>query len=90
MGETEEAWAIIEELQARQAHPFLLALAYASLGENERAFQEIESIKSWTTEADWPILASRYLFPDVLAGLRADPRYDRMLRQLDRAWGLVN
>ena len=90
MGEVDKTRSIIRELEAREAHPFLLALAYASIGENDRAFEEIESIESWTTDADWPILAARYLFPDVLAELRADPRYDRMLRRLDRAWSLVN
>jgi TolB-like protein len=90
MGETDETRSIIDELKAREAHPFLLALAYASIDDNDRAFEEIESIESWSTDADWPILAARYLFPDALAELRADPRYDRMLRRLDRAWGLVN
>jgi TolB-like protein/Tfp pilus assembly protein PilF len=89
-GQETEARLLIQELKAREAHPFLIALAYASLGDDDEAFNAIESIESWTTDADWPILASRYLYPDVLAGLRSDPRYDRMLRRLDRAWGLVN
>jgi len=89
-GETTKAQSIIQDLEARKAHPFLVALAYAGLGDSDSAFREIDSIESWTTDADWPILASRYLFPEALAELRADPRYDRMLRRLDRAWGLVN
>ena len=90
IGEKTETQSIIQDLEAREAHPFLIALAYASLGDKDKAFREIESIESWTTDADWPILASRYLFPKALAELRADPRYDRMLRRLDRSWGLVN
>ena len=61
----------------------------ASLGEKEAAFLEIESIQDWSINADWPILAARFLFPAETASLRADARYDRMLRQIDRAWGLV-
>ena len=76
-------------LRQVEAHPFLVALVRASLGENEAAFLEIESIQDWSINADWPILAARFLFPTETAELRADARYDRMLRHIDRAWRLV-
>ncbi len=89
MGDEQFARAVNERLRERNAHPFLIALVLASLGEKEAAFLEIDSIQDWSIDADWPILAARFLFPTELASLRADARYDRMLRQMDRAWGLV-
>ena len=89
MGDEQAAGSIIGRLRELEAHPFLVALVLAGLGDKEAAFLEIESIQDWSIDADWPILAARFLFPNETASLRADARYDRMLRQLDRAWGLV-
>lgn len=89
MGDEQGARSINDRLRQLDAHPFLVVLVLASLGENEAAFLEIESIQDWSINADWPILAARFLFPTETAALRADARYDRMLRHIDRAWGLV-
>lgn len=88
-GDIQTAASILTQLKASNAHAFLVGLVHASLGDRDKAFSEFESIESWTTDADWPILSARYLFSDVLDPLRADPRYDRMLRQIDLAWGMV-
>ena len=80
---------ILSQLEVAGAHAFLSALVHAGLGNSDAAFAHIESIDNWTADADWPVLAARYLFPEVLDPLRSDPRYDRMLRSIDRAWGLV-
>ena len=88
-GDVETASRILRELENAGAHAFLTGLVRASLGDSEAAFADFESIGNWTTDADWPVLAARYLFPEVLDTLRTDARYDRMLRSIDRAWGLV-
>ncbi len=36
----------------------------------------------------WPTLSVRYFYPDVLRPLRDDPRYQELLREVDRSWGL--
>lgn len=88
-GDAATASMFLAEMKDSDAHPFLIGLVLAGLGDSDGAFAQFESIDNWSTDADWPILAARYLFPDVLGPLRLDPRYDRMLRNMDRAWGLV-
>lgn len=88
-GDGGRAWELLGSLVEDDAHPFLVGLVHAALGGDEAAFATFERIDRWTTDARWPILAARYLFPDVLGELREDPRYQDMLREIDRAWGLA-
>jgi TolB-like protein/Tfp pilus assembly protein PilF len=88
-GNADAALSILSEMEESGAHPFLIGLVYAGLGDQATAFGLFESVDSWSTDADWSILAARYLYPDVLDSMRSDPRYDRMLREIDRAWGMV-
>ncbi len=86
LGNRDQAVTLLTRLKEESEHPFHIGLVHAALGEQEAAFEVFESIESWTTDADWAILCARYLFPDVLEKTRADPRYDLLLQQLDRAW----
>ncbi len=64
---------------------FSAGLIYAALGEPDRAFAVFERIDQWGA---WPTLAMRYYFPNVLSPVRNDVRYRKLLREIDRSWGI--
>ncbi|TDJ30836.1 MAG: TIR domain-containing protein [Gammaproteobacteria bacterium] len=64
---------------------FSAGLIYAALGETDRAFAVFERIDQWRA---WPTLAMRYYFPNVLSPVRNDVRYQKLLREIDRSWGI--
>jgi len=66
--------------------PFEVGLVHAALGEQEAAFEAFREVDRWEA---WPILAARYLYPEILGPLREDPRYDQLLRNMDLGWGLT-
>jgi len=65
---------------------FEVGLIYAALGEPEMAFDAFQEVDRWEA---WPLLAARYLYPEILGPLRDDPRYDQLLRDMDRSWGMT-
>jgi len=66
---------------------FAAGLVYAALGEKERAFDLFQQVDRWR---DWSAIAIRSLYPQVLADIRADSRYEQLLRDADRSWGIVD
>jgi hypothetical protein len=77
-----------EALTGERAGPvdedhFPLGLIHAALGETDRAFSAFGGARRWESPATELI---RYCFPDVLGPLRRDPRYEELLRELDRSW----
>ncbi len=76
-----ELLARIEEV----ADPFAAGLVHAALGEEEDAFDAIRRVNRWS---DWPTLSVRHFYRDVWGPLRDDPRYQELLREVDRTWGL--
>ncbi len=88
-GEETAARNILTRLRESDAHPFLVGLVLAGLGDTDAALSEFDGIKNWDVNSDWAIIAARYLFPSVLEEARADARFDRLLRNIDRTWGLV-
>jgi len=62
-------------------------MSRAAMGDEQAARSMIGRLRH--LNAHWPILAARFLFPAETGSLRTDARYDRMLRHIDRAWGLV-
>jgi len=66
---------------------FAAGLVYAALGEKERAFERFEQVDPWR---DWAAIAIRSLYPQVLKEIRADSRYEELLLDVDRSWGIVD
>ena len=80
--------ASARELQARLEEMdelFDVGLIHAAFGEEEEAFEAFGRIDRWDY---WPTLSARYFFPHVLGPLREDPRFDHLLSELNRSWGL--
>jgi tetratricopeptide (TPR) repeat protein len=76
------------ELLARiegAADPFAAGLVHAALGEDEDAFDAFQRVDRWS---DWPTLSVRYFYPDVWGPVQDDPRYEELVREVDRTWGL--
>ena len=65
-------------------HPFSVGLILAALGEADGALAIFQRIQEWYSFA---IEQFRYLFPDVLGPLRADPLGCRVLHNINRDWG---
>ena len=65
--------------------PFSAGLVHAALGEDEAAFDAFATVSTWDSFSTEHF---RYFFPDVLGPLRDDPRYQELLREVDRSWGL--
>lgn len=85
-GEARRELSRIEEGGGAMADPFASGLVHAVLGERDEAFAAFGSVARWgPTETE----QIRYFFPDVLGPLREDPRYERVLHDVDRSWGLV-
>ena len=64
-------------------HPFSVGLGYAALGQTERAFRWFARVDDWSS---FSTEIFRYFFTAVLGPLREDPRFLRILRELDRRW----
>ena len=69
-------------------HPLWLGRIYAALGEADRAFGALERLR----RDDWgdigPNAALHYGVNIDLTRLRDDPRYQELIREANRAWGL--
>jgi tetratricopeptide (TPR) repeat protein len=66
---------------------FAAGLVYAALGETELAFEHFQQVDPWR---DWAAIAIRSLYPQVLKEIRADSRYEELLLDVDRSWGIVD
>lgn len=65
------------------------AVVLGALVEVDTAFEVLLTLEEWS-DAN-PVLSSRRLrnfYPDLLSTFREDPRYDKLIRTLNRAWGL--
>ena len=62
---------------------FSAALVEAALGNTDAATAVMADIERWDY---WPTFAVRYFFPDVLAPVRSDERFDDILRAVSASW----
>lgn len=79
------ALAALESVPGPAGDPGAIALLRAALGEVEQAFKWFGRVQVWR---DFAVENVRYFFPEVLGGLRADPRYPELIATIDAAWGL--
>jgi TolB-like protein/lipopolysaccharide biosynthesis regulator YciM len=85
-GDTEAARNQLQELRAQEPPSlFFIGLVHAALGEHDEAFAAWEKKQIWQLSITGAV---RYLYPDVLDALRADPRYDELVRDINRSWGV--
>lgn len=72
--------------EERQRFAFLYAMAYATLGDLDAAYAEYRKQSDWW----WPATVGfRYpIFPNAQRTLRRDPRYEEVIREANRYWGL--
>lgn len=65
--------------------PFSAGLVLAALDDADAAFEAFNRVGDW---GSFETEHLRYFFPDVLGSLREDPRYDELVRTVNRSWGL--
>ncbi len=61
------------------------AIVRAALGELDSAFAHFDAVDRWPY---WPTIPLHHHFPRLLAGLRADARFERLIGRVRRGWGL--
>jgi serine/threonine protein kinase/thioredoxin-like negative regulator of GroEL len=84
-GEDEEARALLEKFEEAD-HSYATGLIHAALGNEEAAFGAFRRVERWGDY--WPTLSVRHYYGEVWETLRNDPRYDALIREVNRAWGL--
>jgi TolB-like protein/Tfp pilus assembly protein PilF len=85
-GDTTEARRRLARVDEGTVAPLYMGLMYAAIGNLDRAFKTIERVEEWRPY--WILNHVRYHYWKILSPLRADPRYDKLVRGINRAWGL--
>lgn len=89
-GDSSAAREQLASLAANQETGFYRGLLQAALGDEDAAFGAFRQIEDWSQSPlyGWPIVSLRYLYPNALGALRADPRHQELIRKINRQWGL--
>lgn len=84
LGDRTRAHAVQEEFEAA-GESFAVGLIHAALGNVDAAFAAFGCEERW---GHWPTLAVRHLYRELWGPLRGDVRYDRLVHELYRNWGV--
>lgn len=89
-GDTATARSRLRRLERSAESPFYPGLVRAALGQREEALEAFERVEDWSTSPllAWPTISLRYLYADVLDAVRTAPRYEELIRKINRQWGL--
>lgn len=77
--------ASLESTPAPSRDSASIGLLRAELGQTDAAFDAFAAVRTWR---DFGVEYVRYFFPDIMAPLRADPRFEGLLETIDAAWGI--
>ena len=86
-GDTSVAREYLAEIQEKDNF-FSEAMLYVALDEHDSAFKTLtEKVEKeqWYT---WQTAAIRYWHSDIMNPIRRDPRYEKLIRDLNTYWGL--
>jgi TolB-like protein/Tfp pilus assembly protein PilF len=83
-GDTAEARNLLAPIED-SGDLFAAGLVHAALGEMDDAFAAFQTVGRLSA---WPTLSIHHLYKDVWGPLQGDPRYQELVRKVDRDWGL--
>lgn len=81
-GDLPGARSTVERLRAHGGYPFSEAMVHAALGGVDQAFVALGEVE-WTAYLHWDLQAHATMRP-----LQGDPRYRRLVEEVNRRWGL--
>jgi tetratricopeptide (TPR) repeat protein len=82
MGDTTRARALLDTLEQNGESRYAQAEVHAMLGDLDAAFADLQAVE-WAK-----FLAAELRYGPALAPVRDDPRFQPILRKVNRAWGL--
>ncbi|AHM58696.1 transcriptional regulator [Flammeovirgaceae bacterium 311] len=83
-----DEWGKVQEIRNQtygRIDPFSLAMLQALQGELSEAFETFSRVEDWSSFSTEQL---RYFFPDALNSFRTEPHYQKLISQLNLAWGL--
>jgi len=84
IGKLVAARQVLADIEDREDY-FSIGLVNVALDETELAFEAFNKVDDWGA---WAALVMRHFFPEVLGPLAGDSRYQELLNQMNRSWGL--
>lgn len=86
LGDSASARERVGEITGREVPPYVPVFAHAAVGDTEKTIESFQAIEDWRYI---PNVVLRYeKFPEAMSRMRDDPRYDSLIREVNRYWGL--